>query len=99
MVTVYMTQKACERVVPSLDLSEVVNLYEVSNADAKAFKTNFECQETLLICEFMCAGDDGTNRTLYEPLECRHLDTIVFVVFLRPQAKTSKRMNPYSLIT
>lgn len=99
MVTVYMTQKACERVVLPLDLSEVVNLYEVSNADAKAFETNFECQETLLVCESMCVGDDGTNRTLYEPPECRHPDTMVFRVFLGPQAEASKRINPYSLMT
>ena len=47
MVAMNMTQKTCERVVFPLNLSKVVNLYEVSNAVAKAFETNFECQEIL----------------------------------------------------
>lgn len=89
MVTVHMTQKACERVVLSFDLAEVVNLSEVSNAEAKAFETNFECQETLLVCESMCAGDDGTNRTVYESPECRHTDRMVFGVFLAPNPSQS----------
>ena len=49
MVAVYMTEKACERVVPPMNFSEVVNLFKVSDAGVKAFKEmNFECQEILL---------------------------------------------------
>ena len=91
MVTVYMTQKACERVFLPLDLSEVVNLYEVSDAGIKAFETNFECQEILVVCKPMCERYDGTNRTLYESSECRHPDTFVFGVFLGPQATCQHR--------
>ena len=72
MVTVNMTQKTCERVVLPLDLAKVVNLYEVSNAVAKAFETDFECQGTLGIREPVRLKDDGTIRTLYDSFECRH---------------------------
>ena len=72
MVTMNMTQKTCERVVLPLDLSKVVNLYEVSNAVAKAFETNFECQGTLGVREPVRLKDDGTISTLYDSFECRH---------------------------
>ena len=72
MVTVNMTQKTSERVVLPLDLSKIVNLYEVSNAVAKAFETDFECQGTLGVCEPVCLKDDGTICTLDDSFECRH---------------------------
>ena len=59
MVTVNMAQKTCERVVLPLDLSKVINLYEVSNAVATAFETNFECQGTLGVREPVRLKDDG----------------------------------------
>ena len=72
MVTVNMTQKTCERIVLPLDLAKVVNLYEVSNAVAKAFETDFECQGTLGIREPVRLKDDGTIRTFYDSFECGH---------------------------
>ena len=82
MVTVYMTQKTCERVVPPLDVSKVVNLYEVSDAFAKTFETNSEYQGTLRVRKPVRLKDNGTIRTLYNSSECRH--PAVFVCSLGP---------------
>ena len=86
MVTVYMTQKASERVIPPVDLSKVVNLYKVSNSGVKAFKTNFECQETLVTRKPVCLKNHETIRTLHDSFECRHPDEVGLGVFIRSQA-------------
>ena len=61
MVTMNMTQKTCEWVVSPPNLAKIVNLYEVSNAVAKAFETDFECQGILGVCEPVRLKDDGLD--------------------------------------
>lgn len=86
MVAVYMTEKACERIVPPMNFSKVVNLYQVSDAGVIAFKeTNFEFQETLEVCEPVCIRHDGMH-TLYDSLECRHPDALAAGALLKSLA-------------
>lgn len=73
----YMTEKARKRVVPPWNLSEIVNLNQVSDAVVKDFKeTNFEFQEILEVCEPVCKRHDGIFCTFYHSLECRHPDSL-----------------------
>lgn len=73
MITVCMTEKACERVVFPMNFSKAVNLNQVSVAIVKTLtETNSEFQEILEICEPLCMRHDGIVRTLYYSPECRH---------------------------
>ena len=86
MVAVYMTEKACERVVSPMQFSKVINLYQVSDAGVKALEeTNFEFQETLYISKRVCMRHDGIH-TLYDSLECRHPDTLASDALLESRA-------------
>ena len=86
MVAVYMTEKACERVVSPMQFSKVINLYQVSDAGVKALvETNFELQETLYFCKPVCMRHDGI-RTLYDSLECRHPETLASDALLESPA-------------
>lgn len=103
----YMTYKACERVVSPLDLSKVVNLYgvsNVSNTGAKASKeTNFECLGILMVCEPGCMKYDGTIRTFYDSFECRHPDIPSFGALLKSfgcwQVAKGSQVKAASLMT
>lgn len=80
MIAVYMTEKARERVVPPWNSSEIVNFVRGQrHAGAEASKeTDFECQETLAVCEPLCMRYDANFRTLYYTSECRHTSVVTF---------------------
>ena len=68
MITVYVTKKTCERTLLLLDLSKIVDLYDISNVSVKDLETNSESQEILIIRKLVCVRRDGTYSYLLRHL-------------------------------